>query len=101
MCDCYSEPCKCCGEVVPLHLGDYETGRFEIFVVCEKCLENPYLGEIPFPSVLWKYDSEEGKKEMLIVSVTKNAWENREKNHPNVYKSEKVREYKNKFALTR
>ena len=36
MCDCYGEKCKECEEVIPIHLGDYETSRDEIEVYCKE-----------------------------------------------------------------
>ena len=35
MCDCYHAPCKVCGTMLPVHLGDFNTDREEIEVFCE------------------------------------------------------------------
>jgi len=34
MCDCYIEHCIICGRPIPFHLGDFDTERDEIAVIC-------------------------------------------------------------------
>ena len=94
MCDIYSHKCKFCGDEIEMHLGDYETDRDEIEVVCDKCLRKEIEKNLPvypfelFPRLrrsFWLYASEEdwSFKLAMIVSLTENAWENRGINHPN------------------
>jgi len=91
LCDCYGEPCKICGKMIPMHLGDFETDRIEIAAVCNDCLNAPkgmlgnaftWLGAKRY--CLWKC---KGKDDHLgtvaVISLTDNAWENRDINHPN------------------
>lgn len=79
MCDCYGEPCKVCGQMYPMHLGDFNTERWEITILCPKCFGNfPHLRR-----VCWSND--DGKEPLLeILSLTENAWSNRRYNHPNL-----------------
>jgi len=106
MCDCYDEKCheNGCKEILPVHLGDYETDRNEIIVYCrdhlpltdcriftltedeinkeykyyyseDGVLGRTFIGEtLEFPKG-WK---------MGIRSLTNNARENKDKNHPNI-----------------
>jgi len=93
MCDIYFEPCKVCGKKICMHLGDYLTNRYELFVVCEDCLKHStfYKPErMVYPSILWE-SKEEGK--VLVVALTRNAWTLRKYNHPNYRKTKIVKEY--------
>lgn len=87
MCDCYMEPCKACGKPQPVHLGDFLTDRFELYVVCEDCLSDPYYDTInlmPFNMVLWNSSGTDGRSiYYLFVYLTDNAWKYWEINHPN------------------
>jgi hypothetical protein len=81
MCDCYTAKCKICETLLPLHLGDYETGRTEIEVFCEKHLPNIDCriftlteNEDVYP-IGWQ---------MGIRALTDNAREYKDYNHPNL-----------------
>jgi len=77
MCDCYAEPCKVCGELLPMHLGDFKTARWEIAILCEK-----HVGYFPkIRRVLWSPWLE-------VLSLTENAWGHRMQNHPNIGETE-------------
>ena len=83
MCDCYDENCseKGCQELLPVHLGDYETNREEIKVYCEN--------HIPINDCrifIIKEEDEGFPKgwKMGIRSLTDNAREFKDYNHPNV-----------------
>lgn len=93
MCDCYSEPCKSCGRLLPLHLGGFITSRLEIAVVCSDCLRDlsrlKELGYPAFPYIIW-YSQETGL--MLIFSLTKNARRHRDSNYPNIARCIMVKE---------
>lgn len=91
MCDCYSEPCKVCGKMISMHLGDFNTDRGEIFVVCEECIKDKWLGVHRFNYCVWDGKTE-GK--ITIVALTKNAWQNRKYNHPNVSFTELLKTHK-------
>ena len=88
MCDIYAEPCKICGELIPMHLGDFETDRAEIIVVCPKCIDNKFLVNNIVNSrnvvgfCIWL--DEELNEKYMIISLTENAWKNRNFNHPNL-----------------
>jgi hypothetical protein len=87
-----------CGEKLPVHLGDYETGRDEVEVFCEKHIpenncriftltENEYIdiGSYCGGYEVKKYVLEfwEGWQ-MAMRYLTDNAQKNKEMNHPNI-----------------
>lgn len=96
MCDCYFHPCKVCGKLIPMHLGDSLTARYETEVYCWEHIPED-LGR----TVAWhiKDASEYVKKEyprshervqefigkkVAVKSLTDNAWTNRRDNYPNL-----------------
>ena len=83
MCDICNSPCKVCGKDLPLHLGDYETGRGEVECFCEDHLPETDVRvftltedetEERFP-IGWK---------MGIRALTDNAREYKDYNYPNL-----------------
>jgi len=87
MCDCYAEPCKVCGKLLPIHLGDFDTDRWEIIALC-----SDHLNTFPaLKRVIW---TGEGLGDRIaICPLTKNAWEHRDVNHPNIGGTEPVATY--------
>lgn len=108
MCDCYAHKCRLCNEVIPMHLGDFNTGRSEIDVYCWRHAFAEIRSDLDtaiiylfdkYPlSNLYKSDKEGGghrfieskseadyyrDKFIIVDSLTDNAWENRHQNHPN------------------
>lgn len=98
MCDCYGEPCKVCGEIFPLHLEDFATGRQEIMLVCDTCLKrlatSGNLGDTNLyrflktnPYVEWSFrqDDKRGRpsKRLRLYALTQNALDHRMENSPN------------------
>ena len=81
MCDCYEHVCDYAGcEVgIPMHLGDFDTGRNEIKAYCAKHIEEADGGD------LWEWrDSEaENWRLALIVPLTDMARQCAASNHPN------------------
>jgi len=90
MCDCYDEPCKVCGKLIPFHLGDYDTPRLEIAVICGKC-QIPDRSFMEKNYCVWEDD---GLGNIKVFSLTKRAWENHEMNCPNTGKCDLVGEFK-------
>jgi hypothetical protein len=100
MCDCYEEPCKICGKMIPTHLGDFSTDRSELFILCENCMTKELFGAtyyvFKYPAVLWlgkdwSNEIDSYKEEYyLFVYLTKNSWKNWGMNHPNVSAPEPV-----------
>lgn len=90
MCDIYIEPCKICGEKYPMHLGDFETDRTEISLVCPKCFSKWQGIFRLFNRCIWRVKDEK----YLIVALTRNAWRNRHHNHLNAPHTEMVEEKK-------
>ena len=109
MCDCYGHKCKLCDEVIPMHLGDFDTGRGEVDVYCWRHnvseIDSKLDSAITFfmdiwpPSYLYRDDEEDGGytwkraksqceefggKFITVDSLTKNAWKNKNHNHPNL-----------------
>lgn len=73
-----------------MHLGDFETDRMEIAVICNDCLKekHPLWGIYFENGVLWEWKSEKlgmrGRKgKAIVISLTDNAWNNKDVNHPN------------------
>jgi len=112
MCDIYVARCffstfgKCNFEI-PFHLGDFETERFEITVVCPEhnndyirtmmpvWYELEFLEPTPQEEEFWKKKNESlyaelmewkkyAGKRLLVICFTGNAGWNAEKNHPNL-----------------
>lgn len=92
MCDIYCGECKICHADLPMHLGDYNTGRKEVECFCSEHLpENdvriftitedeiyedlPYIKAVVLFKTGWK---------MGIRYLTKNARDNKEMNYPNI-----------------
>ena len=117
MCDIYKEPCKICGRIIPMHLGDFRTDRTEIIAICPKCVKK-YKVKKPrststkvikysmvnilnsrnvYGYTVWR-DMDTGE-EYIIVSLTENAWENRIVNHPNIGNIKLIKEVKNNGNL--
>jgi len=98
MSDCYGEPCKVCGLIVPMHLKDFNTSRREIVAVCGKCIgtmrDFGMLGLSPYPYTEHSFH-DEGKpwRSVRIYALTANAWNHREGNHPNVLERGKLGEH--------
>ena len=102
MCDCYGEPCKICGELIPMHLEDYNTTRREIVAVCGMCIsttsELSWLGLGPYRFTEYSYCTEEKTngniwKSVRIYALTANAWKFRDGNHPNASIVKKLGEH--------
>lgn len=80
MCDIYMAKCKKCNAQIDMHLGDYNTGRDEVEVFCEKHLpDNRDYG------VLWRYRENRRNrwKKVYVQALTDTADANRNGNHPN------------------
>jgi len=91
MCDILNHPCKICGADLPLHLGDYETGREEVECYCEKHIPGKNIRIFNFieddidPEYYKMGDTIEFPKgyKMGIRALTGNAIEHKDKNYPN------------------
>ena len=99
MCDIYGAKCAECDVKINMHLGDYNTGRHEIVVLCSKHahLYEKHGGR----TIFWQYNPArrlfyniryklketnyfgEDNPLVAVVSLTDNAWENWMHNHPN------------------
>lgn len=97
MCDIYFAPCKVCGRIIPMHLGDYETERNEVDVFCSE--------HIPLNDVtVWNCKElwfSEKKLEYFICGnpirigiryLTGNAVDNKDMNNPNYGEAEIIEE---------
>ena len=102
MCDCYGHKCDGdCGKVIGMHLADFDTARDEIQVFCKECAGK--VVEFKGPRVHWRHTSDDGTEgipkpdatteECVVVSLTENAWRNRDGNHPNSAWTENIFEY--------
>jgi hypothetical protein len=99
MCDIYGAKCAECDTKINMHLGDYNTGRHEIVVLCH---EHAHLYEkYGTRVVFWqhnearqlfhkiKYKPKESnafasdEPLVAVVALTDNAWENKMHNCPN------------------
>lgn len=85
MCDCYMASCAVCGEPLPVHLADFDTGREEVALFCGE--------HIPFQDVSvfvvikrWERDPSEPEVgwRMGIRSLTDNARKHAAGNVPNI-----------------
>lgn len=75
MCDTYEDRCKGCGIKIPIHIGDFSTGRNNVRVWCPNCHElfwDYMKGTIDFfgPCIVsteeWEpYVPEEGEEDHL------------------------------------
>jgi hypothetical protein len=95
VCDCYGEPCKKCGELFPLHLEDFSTGRHEIMLVCSRCmilldlyedtLLYKFLKTKPYVEFAYRQDDKRGcpNRYFNLYALTQNAWNHRQGNTPN------------------
>lgn len=82
MCDCYSHKCQApdCNVHLEMHLNDYDTDRDEIEIYCEA-----HLPENMDDGVLWDVQLEDKSHTKFFVrSLTENARNNSEGNHPNI-----------------
>jgi hypothetical protein len=77
MCDIYFHKCKTCNNYCEMHLGDFDTTQEEINVYCNDCSKKMPKNNF----VLW-IDSDGAFT--IVESLTKNAWDNRGMNHPNI-----------------
>ena len=89
MCDCYEHACKICGELLPVHLGDYQTKRHEIEVFCRSHIpkSDVRIFTITEPTVEEINNKKRRYKigwKMGIRYLTENAKKNKEINHPNL-----------------
>jgi hypothetical protein len=83
MCDCYNHQCnlkivngKTCLTNVPMHLGDFDTGRNEVLVFCNR----HYKQARKYPNyTIFQYR----KLFYGVVYLTNVAVNNRFHNHPN------------------
>ena len=97
MCDIYTAKCKICEVDIPMHLGDYETGRDEVEVICGKHIPNKnsmkgvmvwfidYAEEISMKQDYPNHENDvwDNQPIVYVESLTVNAWKNRLQNHPN------------------
>ena len=94
ICDCYGELCIGCGVMLPMHLGDFDTDRDEIAVVCGKCKSKYHLFLKGQRYIKWRYNEDDNKlRTMMIVALTDNAWNNREKNYPNAGSTKPIKSH--------
>jgi len=109
MCDIYGHKCLLCEEIVSMHLGDFNTGRNEINIICHKhrflelqsYLENSVLWFISSHPLSHLYDGDQedggynwqrskevaeeyGGKCVLVQALTENAVANKDHNSPNL-----------------
>lgn len=89
MCDIYMAVCKCGRRKVDMHLADYNTGRDEIVLYCNKCIPKKIK-----KAILWEYrDSPRFKPlKIWVKALTENAWVNYQGNHPNSSETEILKE---------
>jgi hypothetical protein len=86
MCYCYNHKCEKCDVFIPMHLDGFNTAHEEIEVYCPD-----HTPEDRTAGCLWyvtpgkqNYDKGFGGKNIFIESLTDNAKDNYEGNHPNV-----------------
>ncbi len=87
MCDIYCAKCAKCDTEIEMHLGDFNTDPDEIDVFCGRHAVDGTIRRKRW--VMW---SSPIFGSITVVSLTDNAWENREGNHPNDGDVVKVRE---------
>ena len=83
MCNCLMMPCKVCGTLLPLHLGDWLTQPEEVECYCRSHLPKGNVTvfiltkseKYPIYKIGWK---------MGIRYLTENAKQNRSRNYPNL-----------------
>lgn len=84
MCDCYTAKCENCDIEIPMHLGDFNTGRDEIKIFCNKHIPTDNK-EIVIHTIKGKYAREVCNTIRVgILPLTQNAKDNMEENHPNI-----------------
>ena len=82
MCDIYEAKCKVCGiGGIPIHLGDYETGRDEVEIYCGGHIPPTDCRVFVLKAMCGKY--KKGWK-MGIRALTENAKNNAKHNTPNL-----------------
>ena len=92
MCDVFVKGCVVCGKDLPVHLGDYSTGRKEVVVFCSEHIpekdvsiftltEDDIYEDLPYIQrvVLFHKGFVMGMR-----YLTENAIKNKGKNHPNI-----------------
>ena len=96
MCDCYRHKCKECETMLPIHLGDFNTGRDEIEVFCNEHIPEHDVTVFKFKkSVVGKHFFPNGVQQEMdeiqfagtkigIRSLTENARANSGMNYPNL-----------------
>ena len=87
--------------MIDMHLADFDTVQAEVAVFCKECADK--VAELRRPWVRWKhtidldgdYELKPDTKfeECVVVSLTDNAWRNRDGNHPNSFWTENIFEY--------
>lgn len=79
MCDIVDLPCKVCGKILPMHLGDYMTDRKEIEVYCDE-----HITKCSDQRVFFFKSYVDGVGMLMgIRDLTDNAKEHTELNFPN------------------
>ena len=80
MCDCYAHTCnhKNCTTKIPIHLGDYETGREEIAVFC-----GSHIPKDRIYGALFKWRHGKSSTRVFIEYLSLNAKQHWEGNHVN------------------
>ena len=94
MCDCYGHGCAVpgCREVIPMHLEDFETARYEIEVYCGE-----HIPADTSDGVMWAFSDKETQKRPRVLqdrcfvrALTANARGHADGNLPNVFWCDKV-----------
>ena len=85
MCNCYSAQCEKCDKMLPMHLGDFDTGEDEIQVFCDAHIPEEDVRVF----VMTEDESDLGDKfpqgyRIGIRALTENARQCADKNHPNL-----------------
>lgn len=86
MCDCYSHKCEKCDVLLPMHLSDFNTSQDEIKVYCPDHIPEDRKNGCLFYVTPGEHNYTEGfdGKNIFVESLTANAKENYDGNHPNV-----------------
>jgi hypothetical protein len=80
-CNIVGAPCKICGKILPLHLGDYDTSPEEVEMFCQDHLP---CHDIRIFTLTEDDDEYPAYTKFGIRSLTDNARKNKDKNHPNI-----------------
>lgn len=74
MCDTYRTECDGCDREIPMHIGDFSTGRCDVTVYCPECHEGAlnYLTRYGYPETIvfqdWgQYTEEESGLYLILV----------------------------------